>query len=75
MIARRHEISRLEAFSDAVFGFALALLVVSVEAPSSYAELTDRMLGGVSFACCFALLVWIWYEHNGFFADSVCTMA
>jgi len=25
------------------------------------------MLGGVSFACCFALLVWIWYEHNSFF--------
>ena len=67
MIARRHDISRLEAFSDAVFGFTLALLVVSVEAPSSYAELTDRMLGGVSFACCFALLVWIWYEHNSFF--------
>jgi len=64
---RRHEISRLEAFSDAVFAFALALLVVSVEAPSSYAELIDRMLGGVSFACCFALLIWIWYEHHMFF--------
>lgn len=67
MIARRHEISRLEAFSDAVFAFALALLVVSVEAPSSYAELVDRMLGGIAFACCFALLIWIWYEHNSFF--------
>ena len=63
----RHEISRLEAFSDAVFGFALALLVVSANPPSSYAELMDRMAGGVSFACCFALLVWIWYEHNSFF--------
>jgi predicted outer membrane lipoprotein len=67
VIARRHEVSRLEAFSDAVFAFALALLVVSVEAPSSYAELVDRMLGGVSFACCFALLVWLWYEHHSFF--------
>jgi len=64
---RRHEISRLEAFSDAVFGFALALLVVSAEPPSSYRQLVDRMVGGVSFACCFALLVWIWYEHNVFF--------
>ena len=67
MIPRRHEISRLEAFSDAVFGFALALLVVSTEPPDSYPELADRMIGGVSFACCFALLVWIWYEHNAFF--------
>lgn len=67
MIPRRHEISRLEAFSDAVFAFALALLVVSAESPSSYAQLVDRMVGGVSFACCFTLLVWIWYEHNAFF--------
>jgi uncharacterized membrane protein len=45
--ARRHEISRLEAFSDAVFGFALALLVVSSDPPASYAQLVDRMLGVV----------------------------
>jgi hypothetical protein len=67
MIPRRHEISRIEAFSDAVFGFTLALLVVSAEPPASYAQLMDRMVGGVSFACCFTLLVWIWYEHNAFF--------
>jgi uncharacterized membrane protein len=64
---RRHDISRLEAFSDAVFGFALALLVVSADPPASYAELMDRMAGAAPFACCFALLVWIWYEHNSFF--------
>jgi uncharacterized membrane protein len=64
---RRHELSRVEAFSDAVFGFSLALLVVSAQPPASYEQLMDRMVGGVSFACCFALLVWIWYEHNSFF--------
>jgi hypothetical protein len=64
---RRHDISRLEGFSDAVFGFALALLAVSAEPPTSYAQLMDRLYGAVSFACCFALLVWIWYEHNVFF--------
>ena len=26
---RRHDVTRIEAFSDAVFGFALTLLVVS----------------------------------------------
>jgi uncharacterized membrane protein len=64
---RTHEISRLEAFSDAVFGFALALLVVSADPPSSYAELMDRMAGAAAFGCCFALLVWIWFEHNALF--------
>lgn len=64
---RRHEISRLEAFSDAAFAFALTLLVVSLDVPRSYAELTTLLKGFLSFACCFALLVWIWHEHNLFF--------
>ena len=64
---RRHEISRLEAFSDAVFAFALTLLVVSLDVPTSYAELMKLMAGFVPFAASFALLTWIWYEHNVFF--------
>ena len=64
---QRHEISRLEGFSDAVFGFALTLLVVSLDVPRSYADLMALMGGFLSFACCFALLFWIWYEHNSFF--------
>lgn len=65
--ARRHEISRLEAFSDAAFAFALTLLVVSLDVPRSYGELMILLKGFLSFACCFALLVWIWHEHNVFF--------
>ena len=64
---RRHEITRLEAFSDAVFGFALTLLVVSLEVPRSYDELMMLVRGFLPFACCFALLIWIWHEHNIFF--------
>jgi uncharacterized membrane protein len=67
VVERRHDISRLEGFSDAVFGFALTLLVVSLDVPRSYAQLIELMNGFLSFACCFALLLWIWYEHNAFF--------
>lgn len=65
--SRAREISRLEAFSDAAFAFALTLLVVSLDVPRSYAELIALIRGFPSFACCFALLVWIWSEHNLFF--------
>jgi uncharacterized membrane protein len=63
----RHQVTRLEAFSDAAFAFALTLLVVSLDVPRSYDELMRTMRGFPSFACCFALLVWIWHEHNLFF--------
>jgi uncharacterized membrane protein len=67
LFRRNREISRLEGFSDAVFGFALTLLVVSVEVPRDYQSLIERIYGFPAFACCFALLVWIWWEHNAFF--------
>jgi uncharacterized membrane protein len=67
-LARRHEITRLEAFSDAVFAFALTLLVVSLEAPRTYAELMQLVRGFLPFAACFALLIYIWYEHSAFFS-------
>lgn len=67
-LTRRHEISRLEAFSDAVFAFALTLLVVSLEVPRSFHELMTLARGFIPFACCFALLIWIWYEHSAFFS-------
>ncbi len=62
-----HEVSRLEGFSDAVFGFALTLLVVSLEVPSSFEALESQMEGFLGFALMFAMVCWIWYEHNWFF--------
>jgi uncharacterized membrane protein len=64
---RGHEVSRLEGFSDTVFAFALTLLVVSLEVPRSPEKLMQLMMGFPAFACCFALLVWIWWQHNTFF--------
>src|SRR5205807_2920860 len=60
---RAGEITRLEAFTDAVFAFAVTLLVVSLEVPKTFAELVNAMKGFAAFAICFALLVQVWYEH------------
>ena len=64
---RKHRISRLEEFSDAVFGFALTLLVITSTVPRNYQDLLALVRGIPAFACCFALLVWIWHEHDSFF--------
>jgi uncharacterized membrane protein len=64
---RAKEVSRVEAFSDVVFGFALTLIVVSLEVPSTFDQLLLDMRGFLGFTICFALLVWIWYCHYIFF--------
>jgi uncharacterized membrane protein len=65
---RRHEITRLEAFSDAVFAFALTLLVVSLEIPKDSGELFQLVRGFLPFGLSFAMICWLWYEHQQFFS-------
>ncbi len=64
---RSHEPSRLETFSDAVFAFALTLIIVSVEVPKTFTDLLDMMKGVISFGICFAFLFNIWNTQNKFF--------
>jgi uncharacterized membrane protein len=64
---RGDNVSRLEAFSDTVFGFAVSLLVVSVEVPKSFDQLMSVIYAFPAFAVCFALLFNLWYHHYRFF--------
>lgn len=64
---RSHEISRIEGLSDAVFAFAVTLLVVSLEVPKTFAELMEAMRGFGAFAICFTLLFVVWFNQYKFF--------
>ena len=64
---RGEDISRIEGFSDAVFAFAVTLLVVSLEVPKTFDELLATMRGFFGFAICFYLLLLVWYEHYKYF--------
>jgi uncharacterized membrane protein len=64
---RGADISRIEGLSDAVFGFAITLLVVSLEVPKTFAELREMMHGFFGFGICFVLLLFIWYGQYIYF--------
>ena len=67
MPRRAHQVNRFEGFSDAVFGFALTLLVVQLEVPRTSDALVELVRGSVPFAITFAMVCYIWWEHNQFF--------
>jgi uncharacterized membrane protein len=64
---RGRDVSRVEALSDAVFGFAVTLLVVSLEVPRTYADLLHVMAGIPAFAITFWILLIIWLRQYKFF--------
>jgi uncharacterized membrane protein len=64
---RAAEITRLEGFADAVFAFAVTLLVVSLEVPRSFHELMEVLRGFVAFGVCFGMLALVWFYHCRFF--------
>lgn len=64
---RGHEVARIEALSDAVFAFAVTLLVVSLEVPRTFDELWETMRGFLPFAVSFTTLFLVWYQQYIFF--------
>jgi uncharacterized membrane protein len=64
---RGTSMSRIDGFSDVVFGFALTLIVVSLEVPHTYDELHKILVGFVPFFICFVIFIMVWWAHFRFF--------
>lgn len=64
---RSREVSRLEGLSDTVFGFAITLLIVSLEVPRTSGELLVTMRGFLAFVLTFGVLFSFWHKQFIFF--------
>jgi len=64
---RGKEVSRLENLADAVFGFALTLLVVAQQVPTDFDGLMKVIRGFPAFVASFTLLILFWNVHYRFF--------
>ena len=59
--------TRLENLTDAIFGFAITLLVIASQVPKTYVELQASMYSFIGFIFCIMLLLGLWNNHNSFF--------
>lgn len=64
---RGKEISRVEGLSDAVFGFAITLLAVSLEVPKTAGEVLHALRGVPAFAITFLMLFNMWRMQFNYF--------
>jgi uncharacterized membrane protein len=64
---RGQEVSRLEGLADAVFGFAVTLLVISLEVPRTTQAMRDTLQGFPAFVLCFGILMAFWNAHYRYF--------
>jgi uncharacterized membrane protein len=60
---RGNEVSRVEGLADAVFGFAVTLLVVALEVPHTFDGLMNVMRVFPAFVICFGILMVFWNAH------------
>ena len=60
-------ISRIDVFSDVVFAFSLVLLAVSLTVPRTSRASQESIVGFVTVAICFAMILGGWFSHYVFF--------
>lgn len=67
-MAFKHDTKRIEAFSDAVFGFAATLMVITLDTDASFTNLIQaNQTNWITFAVTFFVLVALWKVHYNFF--------
>ena len=60
-------VSRIEGLSDAVFGFAITLVAISLEVPRTAPELLRNAVGFIPFVASFLVLFFMWRAQFEYF--------
>lgn len=64
----KHDTKRIEAFSDAVFGFAATLMVITIDTDASFSiQFKANPASWITFAATFFVLIALWKVHYNFF--------
>lgn len=64
-VERGHNVTRIEAFVDAAFAFAVTLLVIaSNSVPTSFEAMVEALKGVPAFAASFAQIMMFWSAHT-----------
>lgn len=58
------QMTRIETFTDAAFAFALTLLVISLDPPSTFSELGTALRGIPAFLLSASMLMMFWWGHH-----------
>lgn len=63
-LERGHQVTRIEAFVDAAFAFAVTLLVISDGVPTDIDTLMLDLRRVPGMLCSFAMIAMFWFAHN-----------
>jgi uncharacterized membrane protein len=58
------QMTRIETFTDAAFAFALTLLVISLDPPSTFSQLGTALRGVPAFLISASMLMMFWWGHH-----------
>lgn len=65
---RQHVLSRLEGFTDVIFGFAIFTAAMNLKVPENVKDLVDQRMEFFAFFCNFVFITALWWQQHRIFA-------
>ncbi len=66
---RQHVLSRLEGFTDVIFGFAIFTAAMNLKVPENVDDLVGQRMEFFAFFCNFVFITALWWQQHRIFAS------